>query len=111
MSISIKKIKLQLKNYRHHCETPEILIKKSSFILLTIILNFLKHISTQHHYSEFEAAGTSAYTLPPEGLQVLDELVFSDDASDQKDKIVTITDILYNNYNNFYLNSQTKALK
>ncbi len=28
----------------------------------------------------------------------------------QKDKIVTITDILYNNYNNFYLNSQTNAL-
>ena len=37
-------------------------------------------------------------------------LFFSDDASDQKDKIVTITDILYNNYNNFYLNSQTNSL-
>ena len=70
-----------------------------------------------YHYPEFskthlnaaplfriEAAGTSAYTLPPEGLQVLDELIFSEDASDQKDKIITITDILYNNYNNFYLN-------
>ena len=42
-----------------------------------------------YHYPEFskthlnaaplfriEAAGTSAYTLPPEGLQVLDELIF-----------------------------------
>ncbi len=84
MSISIKKIKLQLKNYRHHCETPEILTKKLSFILLTIILNFLKTHLNAAPLFRIEAAGTSAYTLPPEGLQVLDELVFSDDASDPK---------------------------
>src|ERR1700750_363464 len=60
-----------------------------------------------YHYPEFtkthlnaaplfhiEAAGTSAYTLPPEGLQVLDELIFSDEAGDEKEKIKTITDFL-----------------
>lgn len=52
-----------------------------------------------------EAAGTSAFTLPPEGLQVLDELIFSDEASDNKQKIIEITDFLYNNYNNFYLSA------
>lgn len=68
-----------------------------------------------YHYPEFskthlnaaplfriEAAGTTAYTLPPEGLQVLDELIFSDEAAEQKDKISEITGYLYNNYNNFY---------
>lgn len=76
-----------------------------------------------YHYPEFskthinaaplfriEAAGTTAYTLPPEGLQVLDELIFSDDVADQKDKIIEITDYLYNNYNNFYLSSITNGL-
>ncbi|MGD1317921.1 cytochrome-c peroxidase [Chryseobacterium sp. 2R14A] len=71
-----------------------------------------------YHYPEFskthlnaaplfriEAAGTTAYTLPPEGLQVLDELIFSDEAVEQKDKISDITGYLYNNYNNFYLST------
>ncbi|WP_228453673.1 cytochrome-c peroxidase [Chryseobacterium aquaeductus] len=76
-----------------------------------------------YHYPEFskthlnaaplfriEAAGTSAYTLPPEGLQVLDELIFSEEISEQKDKIIEITDFLYNNYNNFYLSSLKNGL-
>jgi len=71
-----------------------------------------------YHYPEFtkthlnaaplfhiEAAGTTAYTLPPEGLQVLDELIFSDEAAEQKEKIKTITDFLYNSYANFYLSA------
>ncbi|ASW73827.1 cytochrome C peroxidase [Chryseobacterium piperi] len=57
-----------------------------------------------------EAAGTSAYTLPPEGLQVLDELIFSEEAIEQKDKIKTITDFLYNSYSNFYLSSVKNGL-
>lgn len=76
-----------------------------------------------YHYPEFskthlnaaplfriEAAGTSAYTLPPEGLQVLDELIFSEEAFEQRDKIVAITDFLYNNYNKFYLSSVKNGL-
>lgn len=76
-----------------------------------------------YHYPEFtkthlnaaplfhiEAAGTSAYTLPPEGLQVLDEMIFSDEAETQKDKIVAITDFLNNSYAGFYLNSVTNGL-
>jgi cytochrome c peroxidase len=71
-----------------------------------------------YHYPEFtkthlnaaplfhiEAAGTSAYTLPPEGLQVLDELIFSEEAADEKEKIKTITDFLYNSYSGFYLSA------
>ncbi|MCT2409416.1 cytochrome-c peroxidase [Chryseobacterium antibioticum] len=76
-----------------------------------------------YHYPEFtkthlnaaplfhiEAAGTSAYTLPPEGLQVLDELIFSDEAGDEKDKIKTITDFLYNSYSSFYLSAMKNGL-
>lgn len=57
-----------------------------------------------------EAAGTSAYTLPPEGLQVLDELIFSENAFDESAKIIEITDYLYNSFNNFYLSSINNGL-
>lgn len=76
-----------------------------------------------YHYPEFtkthlnaaplfhiEAAGTSAYTLPPEGLQVLDELIFSDEAANEKEKIKTITDFLYNSYSVFYLSAIKNGL-
>lgn len=76
-----------------------------------------------YHYPEFtkthlnaaplfhiEAAGTSAFTLPPEGLQVLDELIFSDEATDQKEEIKTITDFLYNSFASFYLSSVKNGL-
>lgn len=76
-----------------------------------------------YHYPEFtksklnaaplfhiEAAGTKAYTLPPEGLQVLDELIFSDEAAEQKDEIITITNFLYNSYASFYLSSVKNGL-
>jgi cytochrome c peroxidase len=76
-----------------------------------------------YHYPEFtkthlnaaplfhiEAAGTTSYTLPPEGLQVLDELIFSDEAAEQKEEIKTITDFLYNSYASFYLSSVKNGL-
>lgn len=76
-----------------------------------------------YHYPEFskthlnaaplfhiESTGTASNTLPPEGLQVLDELIFSDEVSTQQDKIVEITDLLYNNYNDFYLSSVKNGL-
>lgn len=76
-----------------------------------------------YHYPEFtkthlnaaplfhiEAAGTSAYTLPPEGLQVLDELIFSEEAPEESKKITTITNFLYNSYANFYLSALNNGL-
>ncbi|WP_312172898.1 cytochrome c peroxidase [Chryseobacterium sp.] len=76
-----------------------------------------------YHYPEFtkthlnaaplfhiEAAGTTSYTLPPEGLQVLDELVFSDEAGTKKEEIKTITDFLFNSYSSFYLSSLKNGL-
>lgn len=76
-----------------------------------------------YHYPEFtkthlnaaplfhiEAAGTTSYTLPPEGLQVLDEMVFSDEAEEKKEEIKTITDFLFNSYASFYLSSIKNGL-
>ena len=76
-----------------------------------------------YHYPEFskthlnaaplfhiEGTGTASNTLPPEGLQVLDELVFSEEVSAQKDKIVEITDFLINSYNDFYWSAVKNGL-
>ncbi|SDR14034.1 cytochrome c peroxidase [Chryseobacterium soldanellicola] len=76
-----------------------------------------------YHYPEFskthlnaaplfhiEAAGTKAFTLPPEGLQVLDELIFSDEAGEKKEEIKAITDFLYNSYASFYLSTTKNGL-
>jgi cytochrome c peroxidase len=76
-----------------------------------------------YHYPEFtknhlnaaplfhiEAAGTTSYTLPPEGLQVLDEMVFSDEANEKKDEIKAITDFLFNSYASFYLSSMKNGI-
>ncbi|KPE51125.1 cytochrome-c peroxidase [Chryseobacterium indologenes] len=92
---------------------------------LSLTRNSFKEIEfyIAYHYPEFtkthlnaaplfhiEAAGTSAYTLPPEGLQVLDELIFSEEAGDEKEKIKTITDFLYNSYSGFYLSAVKNGL-
>ncbi|MCG9792577.1 cytochrome-c peroxidase [Flavobacterium algicola] len=77
-----------------------------------------------YHYPEFskthlnaaplfhiEATGTAANTVPPEGLQVLDEIIFSDTIGDaEKDLIVETAAILYNNFNDFYLSSKKNGL-
>jgi len=122
---------LNFKNYLEKLKTDVDLYKEDQIEIeelqksLRNTRNSYKEIEfyLAYHYPEFckthlnaaplfriEAAGTSAYTLPPEGLQVLDELIFSDEAGEQKDKISDITDILYNHYNNFYLNSQTNSI-
>ncbi len=121
------KFKIQLENLK-----SDVYLYKEDKITIEKLQSSLKDTRNSYkeiefyiayHYPEFskthlnaaplfriEAAGTSAYTLPPEGLQVLDELIFSDEADDRKDKIIEITDFLFNNYNNFYVSTIKNGL-
>ncbi|MCU7616434.1 cytochrome-c peroxidase [Chryseobacterium sp. PBS4-4] len=101
--ISVEKLQLSLKNTRNS-------YKEIEFYIAYHYPEFSKTHLNAAPLFRIEAAGTTAYTLPPEGLQVLDELIFSDDAAEQKDKIIDITDFLYNNYNNFYLSTTKNGL-
>ncbi|WP_300346244.1 cytochrome c peroxidase [Chryseobacterium sp.] len=101
--ITVKKLQLSLKNTRNS-------YKEIEFYIAYHYPEFSKTHLNAAPLFRIEAAGTTAYTLPPEGLQVLDELIFSDEASEQKDKIIDITDFLYNNYNNFYLSTTKNGL-
>ena len=101
--ISLEKLQQTLRNTRNS-------FKEIEFFVAYYYPEFTKTHLNAAPLFHIEAAGTSAYTLPPEGLQVLDELVFSDEASEQKEEISTITNFLYNSYANFYLSALNNGL-
>lgn len=101
--ISIEDLRQSLKNTRNS-------FKEVEFYVAYHYPEFTKTHLNAAPLFHIEAAGTTAYTLPPEGLQVLDELIFSDEAADRKEEIKTITDFLYNSYAGFYLSSVKNGL-
>lgn len=101
--ISLKDLQKSLKNTRNS-------FKEIEFFVAYHYPEFTKTHLNAAPLFHIEAAGTTAYTLPPEGLQVLDELIFSDEAADHKEEIKTITDFLYNSYAGFYLSSVKNGL-
>jgi cytochrome c peroxidase len=101
--ISLEKLQQTLRNTRNS-------FKEIEFFVAYYYPEFTKTHLNAAPLFHIEVAGTSAYTLPPEGLQVLDELIFSDEASEQKEEISTITNFLYNSYANFYLSALNNGL-
>ncbi|KIC63086.1 cytochrome-c peroxidase [Chryseobacterium taiwanense] len=96
--ISLQQLQESLKNTRNS-------FKEIEFYVAYHYPEFTKTHLNAAPLFHIEAAGTTAYTLPPEGLQVLDELIFSDEAAEQKEEIKSITDFLYNSYASFYLSA------
>jgi cytochrome c peroxidase len=101
--ISLGELRQSLKNTRNS-------FKKIEFYVAYHYPEFTKTHLNAAPLFHIEAAGTTSYTLPPEGLQVLDELIFSDEAAEKKEEIKTITDFLYNSYAGFYLSSVKNGL-
>ena len=101
--ISIEELQQSLKNTRNS-------FKEIEFYVAYHYPEFTKTHLNAAPLFHIEAAGTSAYTLPPEGLQVLDEMIFSDEALEKKDDIKTIADFLYNSYASFYLSTVKNGL-
>lgn len=101
--ISLDELRQSLKNTRNS-------FKKIEFYVAYHYPEFTKTHLNAAPLFHIEAAGTTSYTLPPEGLQVLDELIFSDEAAEKKEEIKTITDFLYNSYAGFYLSSVKNGL-
>ncbi|MDF2831443.1 cytochrome-c peroxidase [Chryseobacterium indoltheticum] len=101
--ISLEKLQQTLRNTRNS-------FKEIEFFVAYHYPEFTKTHLNAAPLFHIEAAGTSAYTLPPEGLQVLDELIFSEEANEKKEEISTITNFLYNSYANFYLSTLNNGL-
>ncbi|MFY7843529.1 cytochrome-c peroxidase [Chryseobacterium gambrini] len=101
--ISLEELQQSLKNTRNS-------FKEIEFYVAYHYPEFTKTHLNAAPLFHIEAAGTSAYTLPPEGLQVLDEMIFSDEAQEKRDDIKTIADFLYNSYASFYLSTVKNGL-
>ncbi|WP_185204423.1 cytochrome-c peroxidase [Chryseobacterium sp. C3] len=101
--ISLEELQQSLKNTRNS-------FKEIEFYVAFHYPEFTKTHLNAAPLFHIEAAGTSAYTLPPEGLQVLDGMIFSDEALEKKDDIKTIADFLYNSYASFYLSTVKNGL-
>ena len=101
--ISLEELQKSLKNTRNS-------FKEIEFYVAYHYPEFTKTHLNAAPLFHIEAAGTSAYTVPPEGLQVLDEMIFSDEALEKKDDIKTIADFLYNSYASFYLSTVKNGL-
>lgn len=101
--IPLEKLRESLRNTRNS-------FKETEFYIAYHYPEFTKTRLNAAPLFHIEAAGTKAYTLPPEGLQVLDELIFSDEAEEKKEEIKTITDFLYNSYAGFYRNALKNGL-
>ncbi len=101
--ISLEQLQESLKNTRNS-------FKEIEFYVAYHYPEFTKSKLNAAPLFHIEAAGTKAYTLPPEGLQVLDELIFSEEAPEQKEEIKSITNFLYNSYASFYLSSVKNGL-
>lgn len=101
--ISLEQLQESLKNTRNS-------FKEIEFYVAYHYPEFTKTHLNAAPLFHIEAAGTTAYTLPPEGLQVLDELIFSDEAAEQKEEIKSITNFLYNSFASFYLSAMKNGL-
>ncbi|WP_419867864.1 cytochrome-c peroxidase [Chryseobacterium sp. CT-SW4] len=101
--ISVEKLQESLTSTRNS-------FKEIEFYIAYYYPEFTKTDINAAPLFRIEAAGTTAYTLPPKGLQVLDELIYSEEAIHEKEKIREITDFLYNAYSNFYLSALKNGL-
>lgn len=82
--------------------------KKAEFYLAFYYAEFVNEHINGAPLLHIEKSGTSPLVLPPEGLQVLDELVFSDEATEEKAQIAALATKLSSNYNLLFDNLATK---
>jgi cytochrome c peroxidase len=81
--------------------------KKMEFYLAYHYPEFVKEHINGAPLLHIERKDSRAKVLPPEGLQVLDELVFSDEATEQKNQIAFLAKQLRNYYNQLYAGLKT----
>lgn len=72
--------------------------KRIEFYLAFYYPEFIKTHINGAPLLQLEAEGTKASVIPPQGLQVLDEMVFGDKAEENRNEIFGLSRQLYSNY-------------
>lgn len=102
--------KISLDSLRAVLSKTRISYKKVEFYLAFHYTEYVNEHINGAPLLHIEKSGTYPVVLPPEGLQVLDELVFSDEANDEKVQIATLAKKLSSNYKLLFDNIPAKTV-
>jgi len=105
---NFKSGKISLDSLQSVVAQTRISYKKIEFYLAFHYTEYVNEHINGAPLLHIEKAGTSSVVLTPEGLQVLDELVFSDEAITEKVQIAAIAKKLSSNYNLLFRSLNTK---
>ncbi|MHA3789215.1 cytochrome-c peroxidase [Flavobacterium hauense] len=108
-AVNFSKGKISLDSLRNTLAQTRISYKKIEFYLAFYNPEYVNEHINGAPLLHIEKAGTSPVVLTPEGLQVLDELVFSDEATEEKLQIATLTKKLSSSYKLLFDSLDTKA--
>ncbi|MFP9097979.1 cytochrome-c peroxidase [Flavobacterium sp. RHBU_24] len=85
--------------------------KKAEFYLAFHYPEFVKENINGAPLLHIEKEGTMPKVLQPVGLQVLDEMIFSEDPASQKNEIEALAKTLKNSYSNLYKSLEKNGLR
>jgi cytochrome c peroxidase len=100
--------KITLDSLRAVLSKTRISYKKAEFYLAFHYAEYVNEHINGAPLLHIEKSGTYPVVLPPEGLQVLDELVFSDEATEEKAQIAALAKKLSSNYKLLFDSLNTK---
>ncbi|MCO6149561.1 cytochrome-c peroxidase [Flavobacterium sp. NRK1] len=100
--------KISLDSLQKVLTDTRISYKKIEFYLAFHYADYVKEHINGAPLLHIEKAGTSPVVLTPEGLQVLDELVFSEEASEEKVQISALAKQLSSNYKLLFASLNSK---
>ncbi len=100
--------KISLDSLQKVLADTRISYKKIEFYLAFHYADYVKEHINGAPLLHIEKAGTSPVVLTPEGLQMMDELIFSEEASDEKVQISALAKQLNSNYNLLFASLNSK---
>jgi len=101
--------RLTLDSLQHTLVKTRLSYKKAEFYLAFRYPEFVKENINGAPLLHIEKEGTRPKVVQPVGLQVLDEMIFSDDPSSQKNEIESLSKDLKNNYLSLFKNLQSNG--
>jgi cytochrome c peroxidase len=102
---------LPLDSLQHTLVRTRLAYKKAEFYLAFHYPEFIKENINGAPLLHIEKEGTQPKVLPPVGLQVLDEMIFSDDPAQQKNEIEATAKRLKAKYTTLYKSIETNGLR
>ncbi|QEE49751.1 cytochrome-c peroxidase [Flavobacterium alkalisoli] len=108
---SYRQGKITLDSLQHTLKDTRISYKKVEFFLAFYYAEYVNSHINGAPLMQIEKEGTRPKVVSPEGLQVLDELVFSDEADKEKSKIAAVAKNVKSKYGVLYNSLSSQEFK